>query len=126
VDNRGEVTVVPVTGLYLFRLHKSLEAGPGAGFMRVSGRGFSPFYRLVLTPVSVSFAPLELVGDGKSDWSRVLRVELDTGVVPQGFKGSDFNNSRTTFKSGPEFLTRGGVIADLGALFGALSATIHR
>lgn len=125
-DNRGKVTIVPVTGLYLFRLHKSLDAGPGVGFMRVSGNGFSPFYRLVLTPVSVSFTPFELLDKGDSHWKRVLRLELDTSFVPQGFKGSDFDNTRTTFDSGPEFLTRGALVIDLGALFGAASTSLRR
>jgi hypothetical protein len=125
-DNRGKMTVVPVTGLYLFRLHRSLLAGPGAGFMVVSGRGFSTFSRLVLTPVSVSFTPLELVNPGNSHWKRLVRLELDTSFVPQGFKGSDFGNARTTFDSGPEFLTRGAAIIDLGAFFGTARTFFHR
>jgi hypothetical protein len=122
-DNQGKVGVMPVTGLYLFRLHRSLDVGPGAGFMRVSGDGFSSFYRFVLTPLSVSFTPLDLCGS-ESNWKRVLRLELDTSYVPQGFKGKDFGNTRTSFDSGPDFLTRGAVVIDIGALIGGAVVTL--
>ncbi len=118
-DNQGDVHVMPVSGLWLFRLHRSLEAGPGIGFMRVSGDGFDAFSKVSLTPLSATFTPFALCKDlAKSRWAYVLRVELDTSYFPQGFKGVDFNNNRTTFDSGPEFLTRAGVVFDVGALFG--------
>jgi hypothetical protein len=113
VDNRGRVRLVFVTGLYVFRLGP-LDIGPGAGFMRLSGAGFDPFYKLVLTPINASFAPFAF--KSKSGRARFLRLELDQSFVPQGFTGSDFNNSRTTFDSGPEFITRAAIVVDLGAL----------
>lgn len=125
-DNQGKVSVLPVSGLYLFRLRPWLDVGPGAGFMRVSGRGFSPFYRLVLTPMSASFTPFALHEKWqRSPWSQVLRLELDTSFVPQGFTGADFQNSRTSFDSGPEFLTRAAIVVDLGALVGG-ARTLRR
>jgi hypothetical protein len=36
--------------------------------------------------------------------------------VPQGFKGKDFNNFKTRFDSGPEFLTRFATVIDIGQL----------
>ena len=126
-DNRGEVHVMPVSGLWMFRLHRSLEAGSGIGFMRVSGDGFDAFSKVSLTPLSATFTPFALSEDlAKSRWAYVLRVELDTSYFPQGFSGTDFNNSRTTFDSGPEFLTRAGFVLDFGALVSATRSSLHR
>jgi hypothetical protein len=126
-DNQGEVHVMPVSGLWMFRLHRSLEAGPGIGFMRVSGDGFDAFSKVSLTPLSATFTPFALSEDlAKSRWAYVLRVELDTSYFPQGFNGTDFNNRRTTFDSGPEFLTRAGLVLDVGALYSATRSSLHR
>jgi hypothetical protein len=113
-DNQGKVRLLSVTGLYMFRLHRSLDIGPGVGFLRLSGERFDPFYKLVLTPMNASFAPFVLIS--KSRYARILRLELDSLFVPQGFKGADFRNSRTTFDSGPELINRAGVVLDFGAL----------
>lgn len=109
-DNRGKVRLWSVTALYLFRLG-ALDIGPGAGFMRLSGAGFDPFYKLVLTPLNASFAPFAVTS--KSRRARFLRLELDQSFVPQGFTGTDFNNPRTRFDSGPEFITRAAIVVDL-------------
>jgi hypothetical protein len=118
-DNQGEVRVVPFSVGVMYHPHRALAFGPAVGFMRFSGEGFASFYRLTLTPMSVSVTPFAAV-----DWkcnetkrlARVLRFELDTSFVPQGFSGRDFNNLRTRFDSGPEFLTRFATVIDLGQL----------
>ncbi len=115
-DNQGRVRLSYVTGLYLFRLHRSFDIGPGVGFVRLSGDGFDPFYKVVLTPMNASFTPFALKWE-KSRYARILRLELDNSFIPQGFKGADFNNSRTKFDSGPEFITRAVVVLDVTALF---------
>jgi hypothetical protein len=126
-DNQGDVHVMPVSGLWLFRLHRSLEAGPGIGFMRVSGNGFDAFSKVSLTPLSATFTPFALNKDlAKSRWAYVVRLELDTSYFPQGFNGTDFNNNRTTFDSGPEFLTRAGFALAVGALFSATRSSLRR
>lgn len=126
-DNLGKVHVIPVSGLWLFRVHRSLEIGPGIGFMRVSGNGFDAFSKLSLTPLSASFTPFALNSRwSDSRWAYVLRLEFDSSFFPQGFNGRDFNNPRTTFDSGPEFLTRTGVVFDLGALGGAAWSSLRR
>jgi hypothetical protein len=115
-DNQGKVRLWAVTGLYLFRLHRSLDIGPGAGFVRLSGARFDPFYKLVLTPLNASFTPFALKEKWKdSPYARLLRLELDNSFVPQGFKGTDFKNSTTKFDSGPEFITRAVVVLDVTA-----------
>lgn len=116
-DNQGKVAVLPMTGLFLFRLHRSLDVGFGAGFMRVSGDGFDPLYRVSLVPVSASIIPLALNRDWQNHpWAYIIRAEIESSYLPQGFKGTDFNNSRTSFKSGPEFVTRAGFVLDVGAV----------
>jgi hypothetical protein len=129
-DNQGDVHVMPVSGLWMFRLHRSLEAGPGIGFMRVSGKGFDAFSKVSLTPLSATFTPFALSEElAKSRWARwayVVRLELDTSYFPQGFNGADFENTRTNFDSGPEFLTRAGFVLDLGALVSATRSSLRR
>jgi hypothetical protein len=126
-DNAASVIAVPVSVFCQFRLHRSLDVGPGAGFMRLSGRGFDPVYKLSLTPLSASFTPFALNAEwAKSEWAYIVRVELDTSYFPQGFKGTDFNNSQTTFDSGPEFLTRTGIVFDVTAIGGAIRSILRR
>ena len=118
-DNQGKVNVLPVSGLFLFRLQRWLDVGFGAGFMRVSGNGFDPVYRVSLIPVSASIMPLTLNRNWQDHrWAYIIRAEIESSYLPQGFKGTDFNNTRTSFKSGPEFLTRAGLVFDVGALAG--------
>jgi len=114
-ENTGKVRVVPISGLFLFRPHRAVDIGPGAGVMVFYGPGFDTFPRFVLTPVSASLRPLLIWTDAK--WARVLRLELDTSYVTKGFTGRDFGNTRTAFRSGREFLTRTGIVIDLGDLF---------
>ena len=120
-DNRGAVYVVPISALYLFRVHRSVDVGLGAGLMRFSGDRFESFYRFTLTPAHASFRPL-LVPDWKDrkklkKWLAVLRIEVDTSFVTKGFTGADFGNTRTAFRSAPEFLTSVGISIDFGDFF---------
>jgi hypothetical protein len=90
--------------------------------MRFSGERFSSFYKLVLIPMSVSVTPFALhrwQSEGARRAARILRFELETSFVPQGFSGRDFDNARTRFDSGPEFLTRAATVIDLGELVGS-------
>jgi hypothetical protein len=113
-DDRRDVHVVPLSVLWVFHPHRSFGAGVGAGFMHVSGDGFDGFSKVSLTPLSVTFTPLAVFSNNR--WAYVLRLEFDHSLFPQGFKGADFNNAVTTFDSGPELLTRTGIVFDLGAV----------
>jgi hypothetical protein len=115
-DNQGMVRLTSFTGLYLFRLHPSLDIGSGLGFVKLSGERFDSFYKFVLTPMNASFTPFALKWPN-SRYARLLRLELDNSFVPRGFTGADFNNARTKFDSGPEFLTRAAIVLDATALF---------
>jgi hypothetical protein len=115
-DDRREVRVFPLSVGVMYHPHSAFSLGPSVGFMRFSGEGFSPFYKLTLTPMSMAVTPLAF-GDWKDKrLARILRFELETSFVPQGFKGSDFENPNTRFDSGPEFLTRFATVIDLGEL----------
>lgn len=119
--NTDPVYVVPISVLYLHRVHRSFEIGGGAGVMRTSGDGFDAFWKFSLTPAAVAFTPGALkkwTGKWAPRFAHAVRLEFDTSYFPQGFDGSDFNNSRTTFKSKPEVLTRAGLVIDVGALVG--------
>ena len=114
-DNQGMVRLTAVTGLYLFRLHPSLDIGSGLGFVKLSGERFDSFYKFVLTPVNASFTPFALKWP-TSRYARLLRLELDNSFVPKGFTGADFGNSRTRFDSGPEFMTRASFVLDVSSV----------
>jgi hypothetical protein len=120
--NTDPVNVVPITVLYLHRVHRAVEIGAGAGVMRTSGTGFDAFWKFSLTPTAVAFTPGALKKTWTREWARrvahAARLEFDTSYFPQGFDGSDFNNPRTTFKSKPEILTRAGLVIDVGELLG--------
>ncbi len=118
-DNHGVVRVRPFSVVYLLRLHRALEVGGGGGVMFLSGDRFSPFTRLVLTPFTASLTPLTIRRAWpRGKWrqaARALRIDVDAMLVPQGFRGSDFNNSRTRFDSGPDLLWHAGVVLDFSA-----------
>jgi hypothetical protein len=113
-DDRREVKTAPVSVLWMFHVHRSFQLGPGVGFMRVSGDGFDGFSKLSLTPLSASFTPLALGWNRR--WAYVLRLEFDSSYFAQGFDRADFQNTHTKFDSGPEFLTRTGIVFDATAL----------
>jgi hypothetical protein len=113
--NVGSVYAVPVTVVYAFRLHRTIEAGPGVGFLRISGSGFKSLYRLTLSPVNATIRPLLARESWENNrWARVVRFEFDTLLVTAGFDGADFGNSETSFRSGREFLTKIGFVLDFG------------
>src|SRR6185503_14613553 len=74
--DRREVNVVQVSGLYMFRLHRALDAGMGAGFMRFYGEGFDPLTRFTLVPASLSFRPFSVRDRPNDRWfSYFVRLE---------------------------------------------------
>ena len=94
---------------------RALEVGTGGGISMLSGDGFDLIKRPVLTPVNATFAPFALKWP-KSRYARILRLELENTFIPQGFDGEDFGNLETKFDSGPEFVTRAGIVIDFGPL----------
>src|SRR4051794_30183748 len=113
-DNLGSVRVSPVAVLYLVR-RGPFDFGGGGGFWRVgtgSGARFPAFYRFTV-PVSAAISPFALRPKWRTaEWTRSFRFEVGGDYVPSGFKGSDFNNTRTTFNEPHEFLTRAAFVID--------------
>jgi len=115
--DKREVNVLQVSGLYMFRLHRALDAGLGAGVMRFSGEGFDPLLRFTLVPASLSFRPLAVSDRYKDRWfAHFVRLELETSFVTEGFTAAEFGNSTSTFSAGRELLTRGALVLDLGSI----------
>jgi hypothetical protein len=114
-ENRREVNVLQVSGLYMFRLHPAVDVGAGAGTMRLSGDGFDPIWRFTLVPANVAVRPFALVNQWKdSKWAGIIRGELETSFVTEGFTAEQFGTPASTFRTGPEFLTRAAVVIDVG------------
>ena len=115
--DRREVNVVQVSGLYMFRLHRALDAGMGAGFMRFYGEGFDSLTRFTLVPASLSFRPLAVGGKLKNLWpSSFVRLELETSFVTEGFTAAQFGSSTSKFSVGRDLLTRAALVFDLGSI----------
>ena len=115
--DRREVNVLQISGLYMFRLHRALDAGFGAGVMRFSGDGFDSFLRWTLIPASFSFRPLAVADRLKDRWfAHFVRLELETSFVTEGFTAAQFGNSTSKFSAGRELLTRGALVFDLGSI----------
>ena len=128
-DDRKPVHAVPVSVLWMFRIHRSLHVGAGAGFMRVSGAGFTSFSKVSLTPLSATFTPLALLRSARARNHRmasVIRLEFDSSFFGDGFDAADFQNTHSKFDSGPEFLTRTGVVVDVFALVGSATSGFKR
>ena len=117
-DNRREVNVLQISGSYMFRLHPAIDVGFGAGTMRLSGEGFKPLWRFTLIPGTMSVRPLALIKQWQDNhrWAYIVRGEIETSFVTGGFNAADFGSSTSTFRSGPEFLTRAAVVVDFGSL----------
>lgn len=128
-DDHREVHAIPVSALWMFHIHRSLHVGAGVGFMRVSGAGFSGFSKTSLTPVSAAFTPLSLLPENRGrnhSMASFVRLELDSSLFLDGFDAADFQNTRTKFDSGAEFLMRGGVVLDALALIKSASHGFKR
>jgi hypothetical protein len=116
-DNRREVNVLQISGSYVFRLHPAIDVGFGAGTMRFSGDGFHALWRFTLIPGTMSVRPLALIKQWQNNrWVYIIRGEIETSFVTSGFRAAQFGSTTSTFSTGPEFLTRAAVVADVGSL----------
>lgn len=112
--NHRSVWVVPVSGAYMFRLHRSIDLGSGAGVLVFAGKDVEAHARLVLIPVTGSWKFL-LTKDGwPNTWlSRAIGLDFHVNYITKGFTGRDFGDTVTTFKSVPEFKVLAGISVDL-------------
>lgn len=117
-DNRREVTVTQISGVYMFRVLSQVDLGFGAGTMIVSGKGFSAQWRLTIIPGSLSVRPLAFIPALKKySWAHIPRGEAETYFVAPGFTASQLGSPASSFKVGPEFQTRLAIVLDFTALW---------
>jgi len=112
-SNREPVHAIPLYVTLQYRIHRSLDIGPGAGAIFFDGKDVKDHGRLVLIPVSVSWKPA-LLKSGNAGWVRGFSVDFQALYLTQGFDGESFGNSASTYKSGPQLQGMIGVSYDFG------------
>jgi hypothetical protein len=115
-ENRLEVNVLQISGVYMFRVHTAVDVGLGVGAMWVSGKDLDTQGRLTLIPVSAAVRPFAFKWP-KSPWAHIMRAEVETSWVTRGFNAKQFGVPASSFSTGPEFLTRAAVVIDFSALW---------
>jgi len=111
--NHEAVYVYPLSAAFMFRPHRSLDLGPGAGVQLFSGKGVEAHSRFVLIPLNLSWKPFLT----KDAWhpgtiGRALSFDVQTTVITKGFTGRDFGDATTSFRSGPEMRFIAGISFD--------------
>jgi hypothetical protein len=92
-----------VAGMY--RANRVIDVGGGLWFMRLSdaNESFST-WRVGLVPARVDFAPLAAVK--YAPIRRMVKISVEGAWLPNHIVGKDLGNSRTTFDSRREVITR--------------------
>jgi hypothetical protein len=114
-DNHRKVIVVPINGVFLFRPHRSLDIGPGAGVLLFFGDGVEANPRLVLIPVSATWKPLLSTTqseDRTGRLGRMLGLEFQASYITKGFTGADFGSTQTTYRPVREVRATAGISLD--------------
>lgn len=111
--NHDTVRAYPITAAFMFRPHRSLDLGPGAGVLLFSGKGVEAHSRFVVIPVNLSWKPFLT----KDSWhpgtiGRALSLDVQTTVITKGFTGEDFGGSAASFRSGREMRFIAGISYD--------------
>lgn len=118
-DDRREVRLVKIDGTYMYRFHRMLDVGVGAGVMSFSGTGLDRFSVVTLTPLSLSFTPLAFIQPQRA-WPRklvrVLRLRF-TETYLSRITGADFG-STSRYLGGGEFIGSFRIALDFGSLIG--------
>jgi len=111
--NHEPVWAFPVTAAFMFRPHRSLDLGPGAGVLLFSGTGVESHARFIVIPVNLTWKPFLT----KESWhpgavGRALSFDVQTAVITKGFTGRDFGDTTTSFRSGREMRFIAGISYD--------------
>jgi hypothetical protein len=97
----------------MFRPHRSVDLGPGAGVLLFSGTGVEAHARFVVIPVNLSWKPfLSKDSCHPGAFGRGFSLDVQTAVITKGFTGRDFGDSTTSFRSGPEMRFLAGISYD--------------
>jgi hypothetical protein len=116
-DNHLPVRVFPLSVEYMFRPHPSIDIGPGAGVLLLTGTHVDAHARLVLIPVTACWKFL-LTADSPapSKLRRAIGLSFQTVYITKGFSGRDFGDGVTTFRSKPELRALAGISIDITEL----------
>jgi len=89
----------------MYRANRVVDVGGGIWFMRLSDASESfTTWRVGLVPARVDFAPLAAVK--YSPIRRLLKIRVEGAWLPNHIVGADLGNTRTTFDSRREVVTR--------------------
>jgi hypothetical protein len=93
----GRISVERVLIRYNLHVASWIAVGTGAGFMRVHGADFDPFFRTVITPVSALIYPIK--------GAKGFFIRPDLYIIPKGFTAGDFGNAQDPANPGKPFST---------------------
>ena len=112
-DNHRTVYAIPINALMMFRVHRSLELGPGIGVLILAGPDVNASPAFVLVPLSASWKFLRVNPSWQnSKLARVVGLEVQGNVITRGYDGKNFGSTTTTFTSRPEWRWSGGIHID--------------
>jgi hypothetical protein len=113
--NLDTVYAYPLHTTVRWRLHRSMDLGPGAGVLLFSGNNVNDHVRIILIPVSASWKPaLTKQSWRDSRWTRAFSIDFEAYYITQGFNGASFGSSATTYRSTPQLQGLIGISYDLG------------
>lgn len=117
-DETRDVDAHLYQGTVDFGLHRSVEVGFGAGFVRFSQLPVDPLMRAALQPIRLTWKPFAMFGrtGGNLYGREALHVQFIGSWFPGGFKAEDFGAIPGTFDSGNEIQASLGVGVDVLAL----------
>jgi hypothetical protein len=97
-DLRG-VQALKLMAMYRYTQSDWLELGFGGGYMPFFGEGFDLFSRGIITPISITIAPIR---SGPLDG---LTIRAEDSYITNGFSGATFGNTVTRYSTGGEWNT---------------------
>ena len=118
------------SALLMYRANAVLDVGAGISAVHFSGdedkaKGTAEFgfWRLGLTPARVVFTPfgaLKASTPRSRALQRVIHLQVESVLIPSGFTGADFGNTKTAYKASSEFQTRLHFLIDIGVIVRAI------
>ena len=111
--NRRRVFAVPVNAAFMLRPHRSLDVGPGVGFIYFKGDGTPSTTRFVVVG-NVSWKFLLYGATPSRPWQRMVSLEYQGTYVTKGFTGADFGGPAALLNTSGEYRHSLGVAVDLG------------
>lgn len=113
--NTEHVILVPMNAIFMFRPHRSLDIGPGAGAFLFFGPNLNDRARFILIPVAASWKFLLTKRSwNDSTFRRIFAFEFQTYYITKGFDNNSFGSSTSNYKIPPELKGMLSLSVDLG------------